>query len=122
MKFLNSLNDVFDIIDRILDKIASPIYYWLIVLLYFLYLAVFFGLFYMNAKYLNHLSIFIQIFIAVVLIIRFNPLRNHVVKSSDSTIIFASAFFLLMNVGLTETLGSYVKQIWKNNNIPPLHV
>ena len=112
MKFLSSLNDVFDTIDRILDKIASPIYYWLLILLYFLYVAVFFGLFYMNTIYINHLSIFIQVFIALILMIRFNPLRHHVVKSSDNTIIFASAFFLLMNVGLTQTVVSYMKKLW----------
>ena len=115
MKVISSLHEVFDIVDNILDKVASPIYYWLIFLLYFIYIAVFFGIFYVNKQYINHLSIFIQVFIAIILMVRFNPLRHHVVKPSDNTIIFASAFFLLVNVGLTETLGNYVKKVWSND-------
>ncbi len=121
MKLLSSIYEVFDMVDRILDKVASPIYYWLIFLLYFIYIAVFFGIFYVNKNYIEHLSVFIQVFIAIILMIRFNPLRHHEVKSSDNTIIFASAFFLLVNVGLTQTLGSYVKKVWTNNISPSIN-
>lgn len=118
MKFLSSFENFFGIIDNILDKIASPIYHWLIILLYIIYLAAFFGLLYVNNAYIHHLDVFIQTFIAVILIIRFNPFRKHVLKESDNTLIFASAFFLLMNVGLTTGVDSYMHKIW-NNNIKP---
>lgn len=118
MKFLSSFEQVFGIIDNILDKIASPIYHWLIILLYIIYLAAFFGILYVNNAYIHHLDVFIQTFIAVILIIRFNPFRKHVLKESDNTLIFASAFFLLMNVGLTTGVDSYMHKIW-NNNIKP---
>jgi len=114
------LDPIFNTIDNILDKIANPIYYWLIILLYLIYLAAFFGILYINNTYIHHLDIFIQTFIAVILIIRFNPLRKHVLRESDNTIIFASAIFLLMNVGLTAGADVFLSKIWTNHIKPIL--
>jgi hypothetical protein len=51
----------------------------------------------------------IQIFIAFILIIRFNPIRHHTFNKSDSDIIFASALFLLLNASLTKDMITYLK-------------
>ena len=110
----------FEYIDGIVDRVSNPIYFWLIFASYVVYIAAFLGILYINTKYIHELSVFIQVFIATVLIIRFNPLRKHVLRESDITIIFASAVFLLINVGLTETVASYVKSVWSHKMEPKL--
>ena len=115
---INALNPFFEIIDRILDKITSPIYYWLLIIIYLIYLATFFGVLYVDKSYIHNLSVFMQIFIATILIIRFNPFRKHNLRESDNTLIFSSALFLLINVGLTESFSNYVHKVL-NDNIKP---
>ena len=101
-----------DRIDTFLDKIASPIYFWLIGLLYIVYLAAFLGMFYVNPAYIRWLSIAIQVFISGVLLIRFNPFYKHVVHDGHNVLVFACAFFLLMNVGLTESVLHKIQTVW----------
>jgi len=96
-------------IDVILEKIAKPIYVSLMVILYCFYFFIIFGIFYINIHYLRILIVSIQVFIAIILIIRFNPFRRHTLQKSDGDIIFASATFLLFNAFLTEDSIGYMK-------------
>ena len=122
MKIINNATNTFmSVVDNILDQIANPIYYWLIIIIYIIYLAVFFGIFYVNNSYIHQLDVFIQIFIATILIIRYNPFRKHIFHENDNTIIFASAFFLLMNVGLTEGFSAYIQRLWKDDISADIH-
>jgi hypothetical protein len=100
-------------IDNILEKITRPIYVSLMIILYCFYFVIIFGIFYINAAYLRTLVVAIQVFIAVILIIRFNPFRHHTLHASDSDIIFASATFLLFNALLTEGVIGDIKN-WIN--------
>jgi len=118
---INALNPFFEMIDRVLDKITSPIYYWFLIMIYFLYFATFLGILYVNKSYIHNLSVFMQTFIAIILIIRFNPLRKHNLRESDNTLIFGSALFLLINVGLTERFSNYVHKMWDNNIKPNIN-
>lgn len=105
-----------DRIDAILDKVASPIYYWLIGLFYFIYIAAFLGAFYINPLYIHSLSFAIQLFISIVLLIRFNPFRTHAVYESNNILVFACACFLLLNVTLTESVLNTLKVQLNNIN------
>jgi len=107
MYFVNIL----DQIDEILDKVASPIYYWFIGILYLAYIATFMGVFYIGKTYLHTLSTIIQVFISLVLMVRFNPLRKHAVSQNTNVLVFACAFFLLLNVALSEGLRKYTQPI-----------
>jgi len=108
---LSIINQGFLYIDQILEKITKPIYYSMLIILYCLYFFVIVGLFYVNTAYIKIMITTIQIFIASILIIRFNPLRYHTLNSSDSDIIFASALFLLLNTFLTEGVIGYLKSM-----------
>jgi len=98
-------------IDQFIRKMSLSVYYWMIVLLYLLYFATILGISYFNniQQYIHYLNSFIQIFVAVVLLIRFNPLRNIKLAESDVPLIIASASFLLLNAGVTGWILSYTK-------------
>lgn len=98
-------------IDQLIDKISLPIYYWMVFFLYFLYIVAILGISYFNdmQKYTHYLNTFIQGFIAIILIIRFNPFRHTKLVESDIPIIFASALFLLLNAGITGWVFSFAK-------------
>ena len=107
---MSVLNSVVSSMDKLLDHITRPVYYMLFGTLYFLYIVIFFGLFYINTKYVRMWIMIIQIFIALVLIIRFNPIRQHTLTKTDSDIIFSCGIFLLLNSFLAENIMSYLSQ------------
>jgi len=111
---LSAINEGFLYIDKILENITKPIYYSLLIILYCLYFFIIVGIFYVNTYYIQLLLKVIQIFIATILIIRFNPIRNHTFNESDSDIIFASALFLLLNSFLTGNTIVYLKNLIGN--------
>lgn len=96
-------------IDKFIREMSLPIYYWMIFSLYFLYLVTILGISYFSnmTSYIHYLSSFIQVFVAIVLIIRFNPFRHIKLVDSDVPLIFASALFLLLNAGITGWILSY---------------
>lgn len=98
-------------IDQLINKISLPFYYWMIFLLYFIYFATILGISYFSnvEKYVHYLNSFIQVFVAIVLIIRFNPFRHIKLVDSDVPLIFASASFLLLNAGVTGWFLSHAK-------------
>lgn len=92
-------------LDRLLEKIADPIYTWLLVLLYATYISAAFGLWYVYPDSVHMLTNAMQIFIAVVLILRFHPFRKTIhVQPFDHRFIFASAIMLLLSAGLAGFL------------------
>jgi hypothetical protein len=98
-----------DYVDDFLDIIKRPIYIWFVLLPYVVYLVSVFGLIYLNPTYIDLLKSSMQIFIALILLIRFNPLRgHHQLREYDETIIFGSALILLTNASLTNSFISYL--------------
>jgi hypothetical protein len=87
---------------------SSKFYYSLVGMLYTLYAITFLGIYYVNPEYINYLSIFIRFFVAIILIIRFNSLHKIPCNSSDRILITASAFFILIDMGVTEVLLHYL--------------
>jgi hypothetical protein len=100
-------------VDSVMNK-TKPIYKRLTWIIYTLYILIFFGLLSVNFKYLRYFSIIVQLIICVFLIIRFHPLRNHYYTKNDATMIFASAIFMLQNLGFTEIAIKYGEQLEKN--------
>jgi hypothetical protein len=100
-------------VDSVMNKTKS-IYNNLMWIIYTLYILIFFGLLSVNFKYLRYFSIIVQVIICIFLIVRFHPLRNHYYTKNDATMIFASAIFMLQNLGITEIAIKYGEQIEKN--------
>lgn len=100
-----------DKIDSFVDIIKKPIYLFLIILIHLLYIAAYFGILKYNVKYIDYLNIGIQFLICIFLIIRFHPFRKHHLKEFDANIIFGSAVYLLINLGLTEYVLHYVNNV-----------
>ena len=63
-------------IDSAVENISAPIYYWLAGTIYLIYFASMFGIASVNPDYTDYLNNIVQVFIAFILIIRFNPLRK----------------------------------------------
>lgn len=107
--------DFLDRIDVFLDTVANPVYFWLIGLFYVVYLAAFFGVVYIQPTYIHWLTIWIQVFISVVLLIRFNPFRKHASNGCNHVLIFACASFLLLNVCLTLSVFNKIQSAVVHN-------
>ena len=111
-------------VDRVLELVVNPIYYWLLILIYAIYISAALGVWYVYPGYLNILTNSMQIFVATVLILRFNPFRRttHILHTFDHNIIFASGIMLLVNAGLAGLLKDEVQQIINvNSNRIPHH-
>lgn len=67
------------------------------------YLAIFFGIAFLDKKYVEILNVITQLSVTMFLIIRFFPLRTtHQLTKLDVSIIFYCATFLLLNVVLVQ--------------------
>ncbi len=109
---MNYLTDFLNFIDRFIDYFSAPIYHLLTVLLMLAYMLIIIGVTYINPEYTNYLTLASQTFIAIVLILRFNPLRKHLTCSeNDRTLVLASSFFLLFNDEYTHFVIDYMKSM-----------
>jgi hypothetical protein len=99
------------IIDKWINQISVPVYYSTMIFVYFIYIGAIMGISYSErlAKYAHYITSFVQIFIAVILMIRFNPFRKTTLHDNDIPLIFGCAFFLLFNVFIVEWLQVYKK-------------
>ena len=70
-----------------------------------------FGIASVNPDYTDYLNNFVQVFIAIILIIRFNPLRKLNCTSNDRIFIMSSATFLLINEGFSSILHKYFQDV-----------
>lgn len=101
-------------------------YFGLMFLYYASYLLLYFK--FLGASYYVYfieLNTFIQLFIAILLLIRYNPLQEKFkLSKSDSHLIFASACFIIINVGILQYfshfLGTnkFVKQMQDSMKLP----
>jgi len=115
--------NLFSMFDKIIDIIKKPFFNSVVFLIYLSYFLIFFGIVYINKKYVQVFSDTLLIFVCLFLIIRFHPYRKHELRNFDAKIIFASAILLLTNAGLTKyyiykiknDIESNIKKI--NNNI-----
>lgn len=103
------MNELLKWIDGLFDVLKKPVILTGL-LIHGIYILMFFGIVVINTKYVSYLSIFIQLFVCVFLMIRFNPFREYAIQKIDKIIIFNSATFLLMNLGITEPIRAYIEQ------------
>jgi hypothetical protein len=67
------------------------------------YLAIFFGVAYLDKRYVEILNVFIQLSVTLFLIVRFFPLKStHELTKLDVSIIFYCATFLFLNIVLVQ--------------------
>lgn len=100
------LNYIENKVDHFLDSLGSTIYV-LLTVIHVVYVFVFLGIVFFNISYLNALNVFIQLFICFILIFRFHPYRKHALKAYDARFIFASAVFLLTNLGFIQFMEQF---------------
>ena len=74
---------------------------------------VFLGVIYVNTAFLRELNILIQISVCLFLMIRFHPFRRHEFHCYDAGIIFSCALFLLVNLGIVESIKQYLPTLQK---------
>lgn len=94
-----------------LSNNSATMYYILVTFFYLAYILAFLGIYYVEPKYTEYLSIVIRLFVAIVLLIRFNPYFKVRFNENDKILISAAAFFLLVNTGVTEVLFYYFDKI-----------
>jgi len=104
---MNILNKI----DSIIEAIKKPVYIWLALIPYAIYLMALVGFMHLDKVYLDHLKSFTQIIIALILIVRFNPLKpRHELREYDDTIILGSAIILITNASITENALAHIKK------------
>jgi hypothetical protein len=98
-------------INHKIEEVRTPLFAGIFFIWHILYFLVFFGVTYINSKYIRYLSILIQGFIGGFLILRFHPFRTYAVSKFDAMVIFSSASFLMTNLLTTELLAPYLPGI-----------
>jgi hypothetical protein len=111
---MNLVTSIFKQLDNTLDNYVSPIFIFLVLLLHGLYALTFFNIIENKKAFIEKVNVAIQLFICAVLIIRFNPIRSTDFKEYDSKIRFASAMFLLANLGISQNIEAYFENIASN--------
>ena len=107
------MNSFYYHFDHLFESFSRPVYYTLIILFYIIYFVTLFGIAYVNPEYLDIMNTGIHIFIGLMLIIRFNPLRNFKCNENDQLFIFASASLLLLSTGISRTLENITLNLIK---------
>jgi hypothetical protein len=74
----------------------------IIAIIYILYFSAFLGITYIDKTKVHLLSITIEFIICIILILRFNPFKHHIMTDFDKAIIFSAASFLFINLFTTE--------------------
>lgn len=102
---------IIETFDSKISQVSSSIYYLVIGIIYFTYFVSLLGIAYINPSYTKYLNTFIRIFVAFVLLIRFNPWRKIACTANDRILIMASAVFLLINEGVTVIIRQYFQDL-----------
>lgn len=92
-----------------MNKIKKSLYYGVSILLYISYLAIFLGIYAINPEYLQATIHTFELFICLILIIRFHPFQTARLEKYDQQLIFLSATILLTNLGITNYIVSTIK-------------
>lgn len=87
--------------DHTLEYISQPFKYFEVFFI-IIYAIIYIGIISSEPKWVHTISIIFHIFICTFLLYKFNPFRVHTLNKNDGKIIFASAVFMLANLGITE--------------------
>jgi intracellular septation protein A len=98
-------------------------YFWSIIIIDVIYIAVFLGIFVNIPVYIRSLSFIIQSLLCVILMIRFHPFKeNNQLKPNDTMFIFGAATFLFTNVVLVEMVKFPIVNMYLNKTLSFLHL
>lgn len=84
---------------------------------YFLYIVIALGLSARAPSYLSTLDYYVRIYVALFLILRFNPFRNVEFTELDKKIAFSSGIFVLATTALNQVLENFKLKIFDYFNI-----
>jgi hypothetical protein len=76
-----------------------------------LYIFILFGITTTAPQYLNDLNYYVQIYVSLFLIYRFNPFRNVKYTELDVKITFAAGVFLLFTTAIGSLMKTYIANI-----------
>jgi hypothetical protein len=94
--------------DNAIEGAKMPLYMLSSGFIYIGYIAMFLGVTYVSPKYIRTLSNITYIFIALLLLYKFNPFKEvSGITEYDSKLISLSASFILFNLGVTEYALSF---------------
>lgn len=98
-----------------MEQIDHKLYLFrgIVILIHLAYIALFFGILYIDEKYVRNLSTLVQFGVCLFLIYRFSPFKkvNEITKL-DRSIIFYCATFLLLNVVAIQVYNSFVTPLY----------
>jgi len=93
-------------------KWHENLYNLFIILSYILYFFAFTGIVIINASYLENLTTITSFYVAIILIIRFNPFTSYnKFTNFDKQLVWASGLFLFISSSITTTAESYFKSL-----------
>lgn len=102
-----------------MSKFHEELYKYAVYISYILYIIVLLGLSKYAPQYLDLLRDFIKIYISLILIIKFNPLKTNssYMSEFDKKLVFSSGVFLLLTTSLTSFVEKYLNNIVKKDNL-----
>jgi hypothetical protein len=93
--------------DALEDKVGVSSYV-LLVVFNIVYFGALVGVVLINSAYINVFNIIVHSILCLFLMYRFSPMqKNIVIKDYDQVLIFSSAFFLLLNLGIVELITAF---------------
>lgn len=97
--------------------VQEKLFDFVVYLFYFLLIVSSFGLFYIEPKYLDTLNQYINIYICLFLLWRFNPLKNHFEFTKlDRKIAFSAGAIILTTTTLNKYLNYFKYYLLDNTN------
>jgi len=104
-----------------IEHAKKPVYLLSVLIIYGIYAFVFLGIIPSTPYIVHYLSVFVQFFVCMVLLIKFHPFRSkYELKEFDGEIIFGSAFIILSNLGFNVLLMNSLNVI-KTDTIATLN-
>jgi hypothetical protein len=104
-----------------LYKIQNKLFDVFIIFSYLTYGLILFGFSSSAPNYLNYMDSYVQIYISLFLIIRFNPFRKIVFTDLDRKIGFSAGLFLFTTTTINHFMINYFdnlkKRVFKNKNL-----
>ena len=83
-------------------------YYWIQIVYYILFTFSLLGIYFVSPTYLPILTNFIKLYIAILLIWKFNPYHaNSPIQSYERNLVFSSAIYLLLTTTFGDILQDY---------------
>uniref|UniRef100_A0A6C0JR20 Uncharacterized protein n=1 Tax=viral metagenome TaxID=1070528 RepID=A0A6C0JR20_9ZZZZ len=83
--------------------------YLLLVVFNIIYIVTIAGILIVNSEYINNFNIIVHSLLCLFLMYRFNPMQKTIeIKYYDKVIIFSTALFLLLNLGIVEFIKTRI--------------